>query len=282
MSPSASNGKVAKAEIARRADSALEMVQLTEHAHKRPGQLSGGQQQRVALARAIVLEPRLVLMDEPLSNLDASLRLEMRTEIRRLHQSLGLTTVYVTHDQEEALSLADRLVVLRDGIVQQIGTPEEVYGRPANRYVAGFMGYRNMLDVTVAGSSAKEGEHLSLRLADAPLTGLARAGDGLAAGGRGIAAIRPEDLDIASGDAKDGAGRIPAEIEVVEYHGRELAVQARLPDGQQVHFRTGDRLAPGDRVELTAAPERVLVFAPEETRESGPVQDPAGQRVTAT
>ncbi len=88
-------------------------------------------------------------MDEPLSNLDASLRLEMRTEIRRLHQSLGLTTVYVTHDQEEALSLADRLVVLRDGVMQQVGTPEDVYGRPANRYVAGFMGYRNMLDVTV-------------------------------------------------------------------------------------------------------------------------------------
>lgn len=116
--------KVPKAEATRRAHRALEMVQLTEHAHKRPGQLSGGQQQRVAIARAIVLEPRLVLMDEPLSNLDASLRLEMRTEIRRLHQSLGLTTVYVTHDQEEALSLADRLVVLRDGVMQQVGTPK--------------------------------------------------------------------------------------------------------------------------------------------------------------
>src|SRR5690606_35667742 len=117
-----------------------------------------GQQQRVAIARAVVLEPRLVLMDEPLSNLDAKLRLEMRTEIRRLHQSLGLTTVYVTHDQEEALSLADRLVVLREGRVQQIGTPEQLHDHPANWHVADFMGYRNLLDLTVesvSGSVAK-------------------------------------------------------------------------------------------------------------------------------
>ncbi|MEV8567471.1 ABC transporter ATP-binding protein [Streptomyces sp. NPDC051322] len=244
--------KVAKAEITRRADRALEMVQLTEHAHKRPGQLSGGQQQRVAIARAIVLEPRLVLMDEPLSNLDAALRLEMRTEIRRLHQSLDLTTVYVTHDQEEALSLADRLVVMRDGVMQQVGTPEEVYAQPANRYVASFMGYRNMLDVTV---TAQDGDRLALRLADTPLTGLGR--DVLVAGGRGVAAIRPEDLDVAD---EDTPGAVSADIEVVEYHGRELAVQARLLDGQPVHFRTGGRLAPGDRVWLAAAAERVLVF----------------------
>jgi putative spermidine/putrescine transport system ATP-binding protein len=244
--------KVAKAEITRRADRALDMVQLTEHTHKRPGQLSGGQQQRVAIARAIVLEPRLVLMDEPLSNLDAALRLEMRTEIRRLHQSLGLTTVYVTHDQEEALSLADRLVVMRDGVMQQVGTPEEVYGQPANRYVASFMGYRNMLDVTV---TAKDGDRLSLRLADTPLTGLDR--DTLAAGDSAVAAVRPEDLDVTDEGA---TGAVPADIEVVEYHGRELAVQARLSDGQPVHFRTGTRLSPGDRVWVAAAPERVLVF----------------------
>src|SRR2546421_9625635 len=141
--------KVARAERTRRTDEALRLVQLEAHASKFPGQLSGGQQQRVAIARAIVLEPRLVLMDEPLSNLDAALRLEMRTEIRRLHQTLGLTTVYVTHDQEEALALADRLVVLRDGEVQQVGSPEEVYAHPVNRYVAGFMGYRNMIPVEV-------------------------------------------------------------------------------------------------------------------------------------
>ncbi|MER7044888.1 ABC transporter ATP-binding protein [Streptomyces jumonjinensis] len=247
--------RVPKADIVRRTDRALETVQLTGHAHRRPGQLSGGQQQRVAIARAIVLEPRLVLMDEPLSNLDASLRLEMRTEIRRLHQSLGLTTVYVTHDQEEALSLADRLVVLRDGVTQQIGTPGEVYGRPANRYVAAFMGYRNMLDVTV---TAARGARLSLDLAGARITGLGRAP--LSAGDRAVAALRPEDLEPAA----DGPARgIPAAVEVVEYHGREFAVQARLGDGRPVHFRTARRPAPGDAVELTADPERVLVFPPD-------------------
>ncbi|MFI9603818.1 ABC transporter ATP-binding protein [Streptomyces sp. NPDC052043] len=252
--------KVPRAEAAERVTRALDMVQLTAHAHKRPGQLSGGQQQRVAIARAIVLEPRLVLMDEPLSNLDAALRLEMRAEIRRLHQRLGLTTVYVTHDQEEALSLADRLVVLRDGRTQQIGTPEEVYSRPANRYVASFMGYRTLLDATVTGT---RGPHVVVDIAGSPLVGLDR--DGVAAGGRVTAAIRPEDLDVAVGDeptdGTSGTPALPATVEVVEYHGRELAVQARLTDGRRVHFRTGKRLAPDDSVRLVAPPDRVLVFA---------------------
>ncbi|MER5771072.1 ABC transporter ATP-binding protein [Streptomyces sp. NPDC001985] len=270
--------KVPRAELLRRTDRALGLVQLTGHAHKRPGQLSGGQQQRVAIARAIVLEPRLVLMDEPLSNLDAALRLEMRTEIRRLHQSLGLTTVYVTHDQEEALSLADRLVVLRDGVTQQTGTPEEVYGHPANRCVASFMGYRNMLPVTVTGT--RPGGRLALRLGAAELTGVDRGG--LTAGSAGVAALRPEDLTVAgtgtpgsrSADAPP-PGRVPAVVEVVEYHGREFAVRARLGGGGPVHFRTPRALAPGDAVELTAAPERVLVFA-------GDGADPARPSGTAS
>ena len=118
-------------------------MRLGDQADKLPGQLSGGQQQRVAIARAIVIEPPLVLMDEPLSNLDAKLRLEMRAEIRRIHELVGSTTIYVTHDQDEALSLADRIVVLRDGVVRQVGTPEELYARPAHADVAEFMGYRN-------------------------------------------------------------------------------------------------------------------------------------------
>ena len=118
---------------------------------KLPGQLSGGQQQRVAIARAIVVEPPLVLMDEPLSNLDAKLRLEMRAEIRRIHTMLGCSTIYVTHDQEEALSLADRIVVLIDGQMRQIGTPEELYARPAHADVAEFMGYRNLVAVARRG-----------------------------------------------------------------------------------------------------------------------------------
>jgi putative spermidine/putrescine transport system ATP-binding protein len=134
-------------EIRRRVDSVLELVQLQAHADKLPGRLSGGQQQRVAIARAIVIEPPVILMDEPLSNLDAKLRLEMRAEIKRIHRDLGRTTIYVTHDQDEALSLADRIVVLNDGRTRQIGTPEELYARPANLQVARFMGYRNILEL---------------------------------------------------------------------------------------------------------------------------------------
>ncbi|MFJ5156528.1 ABC transporter ATP-binding protein [Streptomyces sp. NPDC088353] len=276
--------KVPRAEAAERVTRALGMVQLTAHAHKRPGQLSGGQQQRVAIARAIVLEPRLVLMDEPLSNLDAALRLEMRAEIRRLHQRLGLTTVYVTHDQEEALSLADRLVVLRDGRTQQIGTPEEVYSRPANRYVASFMGYRTLLDATVTGT---RGPHVVVDIAGSPLVGLDR--DGVTAGGRVTAAIRPEDLDAVTGDEPadgtsitSGTPGLPATVEVVEYHGRELAVQARLTDGRRVHFRTRERLAPDESVRLVAPPDRVLVFAADDgdgqpsDSGTGPSRGPGG------
>ncbi|WP_255955502.1 ABC transporter ATP-binding protein [Streptomyces odontomachi] len=265
--------KVPKAEAARRVDAALDLVHLADQAGKRPGQLSGGQQQRVAIARAVVLEPRLVLMDEPLSNLDAALRLEMRAEIRRLHQRLGLTTVYVTHDQEEALSLADRLVVLRDGRTQQIGTPEEVYATPANRYVASFMGYRTLLDATVVTG----GDRPVIEVAGARLTGADR--DRLPAGARATAAIRPEDIDvIAEGDGAPSGGALTATVEVVEYHGRELAVQARLADGQAVHFRTGTRLAPDDEVRLAAPPERVLVFAPDDA----PATAPAAPQTVAT
>jgi putative spermidine/putrescine transport system ATP-binding protein len=227
---------------------------LTDHARKFPAQLSGGQQQRVAIARAIVLEPPLVLMDEPLSNLDAALRIEMRTEIRRLHQSLGLTTVYVTHDQEEALALADRLVVLRDGDMQQVGSPEEVYAHPANRYVAGFMGYRNMVPVDVA---AADSDVVTVRGDGFELAGVNR--DGLT-GGTGVAAIRPEDFSVIGPDA-NGGNAIDAEVEIVEYHGREQVVEAILTGGQRLHVRTASRLAPGDTVRLSVPPERVLVFA---------------------
>ena len=236
---------MAKAEARRRVDEALALVQLEEHAEKFPGQLSGGQQQRVAIARAIVLEPALVLMDEPLSNLDAKLRLEMRTEIKRIHQTLGLTTVYVTHDQEEALSLADRLVLLRQGRVQQVGTPEEVYSEPANRFVAGFMGYRNELELPVTSVADK-----TVVLGD--LTGTRREDLGEVA----VAAIRPEDFTVG-----DGPNAMEVDVEVVEYQGREQAIQARTASGEPLHLRAPARLAPGDRVTVSVPPERVLVFA---------------------
>ncbi|WP_433555873.1 ABC transporter ATP-binding protein [Pseudonocardia xinjiangensis] len=248
--------RLARAEVARRTREAIRLVQLEEHADKLPGQLSGGQQQRVAIARAVVLEPSLVLMDEPLSNLDAKLRLEMRSEIRRLHQSLGLTTVYVTHDQEEALSLADRLVVLRQGRVQQIGTSEELHTRPANWHVADFMGFRNIMEVDathVDGTDVVvQGEGLRLRgTATAPT----------AVGDRVVAAVRPEDVLVGAGaDGADGPNATPATVEVVGYQGRELAVEVRTAAGRALHLRTEQRLAPGDAVTLTVDPERLLVY----------------------
>lgn len=138
--------KVAKAEIQRRVNVALAMVQMTDRADYKPNQLSGGQQQRVALARALVVKPTCLLLDEPLSNLDAKLRLEMRSEIRRICKSSGLTAVYVTHDQNEALSIADRMVVLNKGHIQQLGTPEQIYRQPVSRFVAEFIGESNFVE----------------------------------------------------------------------------------------------------------------------------------------
>ncbi|NOS75004.1 MAG: ABC transporter ATP-binding protein, partial [Methyloglobulus sp.] len=137
--------KVAKAEIRQRVNEALAMVQMTDRAEYKPNQLSGGQQQRVALARALVVKPTCLLLDEPLSNLDAKLRLEMRSEIRRICKSSGLTAVYVTHDQNEALSIADRMVVLDEGHIQQLGTPQQIYRQPSSRFVAEFIGESNFI-----------------------------------------------------------------------------------------------------------------------------------------
>src|SRR6478735_11247609 len=178
-----------RTEIARKVDEALAIVRLGDQGEKLPGQLSGGQQQRVAIARAIVIEPPLVLMDEPLSNLDAKLRLEMRAEIRRIHNELGATTIYVTHDQDEALSLADRIVVLRDGMIRQVGTPHELYEAPSHLDVADFMGFRNKLKGKII--SNQDG-HAVIDVEGAQLRGLAQ-GD-LPVGSSAFVAIRPDDL----------------------------------------------------------------------------------------
>jgi putative spermidine/putrescine transport system ATP-binding protein len=242
--------KTPRADIRSRADEVMRLVRLEDQAEKLPSQLSGGQQQRVAIARAIVYEPPLVLMDEPLSNLDAQLRQAMRIEIKHLHQALGLTTIYVTHDQEEALSMADRLVLLREGVVQQVGTPDEVYSQPANRYVAGFMGYRNMLSFDVASVSTGHAvlEEEGVRLAGrtfAPLTAK-----------RAVAAIRPEDI-VVEGPPPN---RIDVTAEVVEYHGREVLVEARMSGGEAIYFRTEKRLAVGDKTTVSVPAERVLIY----------------------
>jgi len=257
--------RLPRAEVARRTAAAVALVHLEEHAGKLPGQLSGGQQQRVAIARAVVLEPALVLMDEPLSNLDAKLRLEMRTEIRRLHQSLGLTTVYVTHDQEEALSMADRLVVLRQGRVQQVGTPEELHARPRTWHVADFMGFRNLFPASVVEVPA--GERVVVDAGGLRLVGVPA--QPVAVGDRVVVGVRPEDLHVgadgapADGGPADGGpadGTVTATVSVVEYQGREFAVEVRTAAGLRLHLRTTARLVPGDGVTLRVPAGRLLVF----------------------
>jgi putative spermidine/putrescine transport system ATP-binding protein len=238
-----------KAEIDRKVGEALALVRLQSEAAKLPGQLSGGQQQRVAIARAIVIEPPLVLMDEPLSNLDAKLRLEMRGEIRRIHNLIGTTTIYVTHDQDEALSLADRIVVMREGAVRQVGTPAELYARPAHADVAEFMGYRNLLPARLAGQN---GAYHRLSVGHATLEGVLME---QAAAADAVAAIRPEDLVVAPD------GPIEADAEACEYRGRSFFGSARTIDGMEVFFRSDRPVAAGDTVRLAADPAQVLVYA---------------------
>jgi putative spermidine/putrescine transport system ATP-binding protein len=238
-----------------RALAALRTVRLEEQAGRLPSQLSGGQQQRVAIARALAIEPEVVLMDEPLSNLDAALRIEMRTEIKRIYQERGLTVLYVTHDQEEALSLATRLVVLRKGRLEQTGTPQEVYTNPASAYVAGFMGYRNLFPAQVV--EAGTARQVSVSAFAAAMTGTLITGTGLAPGAGVTVAIRPEDLIIGT-EADPHA--IRAVAEVVEYHGRELSVRARTAAGGVLHLKTDEPVVAGSTLALTARPERVLVY----------------------
>ena len=242
---------VPKAQRTERVRRALDMVQLGSQAAKRPSQLSGGQQQRVAIARAIVTEPRLVLMDEPLSNLDAKLRIDMRTEVRLLHQDLGLTTIYVTHDQAEALSLADRLVVMRDGVVQQSGAPQEVYESPANIYVAAFVGYRNAIDGTMRSGGRMD-------IGDAVLT-VGDLGDRVGAAPHAVAMIRPDDVAIAETGAAE-ANTIDVTVRVSEYQGRAFAVEAQTASGTTIFGFSQTPLAPGSQAVASIAAESIRVY----------------------
>ena len=245
---------VAKAELERRVDAAIRTVRLESQAHKLPGQLSGGQQQRVAIARAIAIDPPLVLMDEPLSNLDAKLRLEMRQEIRRIHQDLGGVTIYVTHDQDEALSLADRIVVLRDGMIRQVGTPEDLYLRPAHIDVAEFMGFRNRLE----GTLISDGSVQPMARASADFGGTVLEGVALHSlpGPAVTAAIRPDDLTPV--DANHPG--IDATVEAFEYRGRDFFGTARTPAGVELFFRSEVPLHAGEAVRLSADPSKILIY----------------------
>lgn len=237
-------------EADKRVADALALVRLESQADKLPGQLSGGQQQRVAIARAVVIRPPIVLMDEPLSNLDAKLRLEMRAEIRGIHDQIGSTTIYVTHDQDEALSLADRIVVMSQGHIQQIGSPQDLYQRPVNIEVADFMGFRTRIPGRVISVSGNEAV---IEAAGARLSGSMRMP--LQVGDRAVLSVRPEDLVATT----DGDG-IPTTVASTEYRGRAFFGMARAADGSELYFRADDALPRGSKASLQPVAGRALVF----------------------
>jgi multiple sugar transport system ATP-binding protein len=239
-----------KAEIEAGVRRAAEILGLTALLDRYPRQLSGGQRQRVAMGRAIVRDPQVFLFDEPLSNLDAKLRVAMRTEIKELHQRLGTTTVYVTHDQIEAMTMADKIVVMHDGIVEQIGAPLELYDRPENLFVAGFIGSpaMNFFKGRIGANGAAGFETADgIRL---PISG-APAGSG---GRPAVYGIRPEHFRLAD----DGA---PAEVVVIEPTGSEIQVVARLGTTEVIAvFRERHMLKPGEKIRLKPEPKLVHLF----------------------
>ena len=220
--------KVDKAEIDKKVEEAAEVLDLKAHLDRKPANLSGGQRQRVAMGRAIVRDPRAFLMDEPLSNLDAKLRVQMRTEVSRIQQRLGTTTVYVTHDQTEAMTLGDRVAVMRAGVLQQVGSPMELYNEPRNLFVAGFIGSpaMNFMPGTV------EGDTLKLPIVDVRLPDELRG----KTSGEVIAGIRPEDFEDASlvGDARDRGNTFTAKIDVLESMGSELYAHFSVESDQTI------------------------------------------------
>jgi iron(III) transport system ATP-binding protein len=255
--------RVEPTEIRRRAMDTLRLVQMDALADRRPDQLSGGQQQRVALARAMAIRPRLLLMDEPLSNLDAKLRVEMRTEIRRLQRELGITTVYVTHDQEEALAISERLAVMHAGCVEQVGRPWEVYQAPQSAFVAQFIGTSNTLTGQLVEA---EGDWARVDVGGWMVHGRRR--DGLS--GKILVVFRPEALSLV-GEQPVGAGATIGEAVVVswEFLGAVVRYRLRLDDGRLFHL---DEHRPeaarlhkeGVRVRFLVRADDVMLFPAEE------------------
>jgi spermidine/putrescine ABC transporter ATP-binding subunit len=226
--------KTPSAEIRTRVEAVLANVRLVGLGERYPGQLSGGQQQRVALARALVLNPKILLLDEPLSNLDAKVRVQVRAEIRKLQKELAITTVYVTHDQEEALTLSDRIAVFNQGRIFQVGTPRELYQRPANRFVADFIGVNNLVDGTVRdieSGGARATVETAAGTLGALTTGNLRAGD------KCVVCVRPENVDLGEVTADENSVR--GRIAFVAYLGNTLRYDVELAPG--LTFKADDR-----------------------------------------
>jgi iron(III) transport system ATP-binding protein len=238
--------KLSRAEIEKKVGDALALVGLSAFADRRPAQLSGGQQQRVALARTIVIEPEVLLLDEPLSNLDARLRVEMRVELRQLQRKLGITAIYVTHDQEDANAVADSIAVLDQGRIQQIGSPIELYDRPVNRFVATFLGTANLIEGTIEPGGRFVADGLALPTVDGTP-------------GRACISIRPQDISVGTPD-----GNIPARIAEREFLGNitryhtQTGAQSIVVD---VPYRRGMKvLDVGETIGLIVPPSQVSVL----------------------
>jgi len=223
---------VPRGERTGRVREALDMVQLLHLAHRRPNQLSGGQQQRVALARALVKRPSVLLLDEPLGALDRKLRQQMQVELKLLQHRLELTFVFVTHDQEEALAMSNRIAVMRDGRIEQIGTPAELYDAPRTAYVAGFIGTQNFFAGTVEG-----GDAAALRDDGGTAIRAGRKADGVAAGDRGIAAVRPENVRLSRSEPKDAGNRVAGRVVTIVMLGDSLEYVIGIGDGREIFAR---------------------------------------------
>ncbi len=251
--------KTPKDQIEKRVGEAAAMLSLENLLNRKPRELSGGQRQRVALGRAIVREPAVFLMDEPLSNLDAKLRVQTRAEIARLHQRLKVTTVYVTHDQVEAMTMGQRIAVMSDARLQQVGTPQSLYDHPANRFVAGFIGSPSMnfatLDVTGTGDQVTLANGAFTMALPEPFKGR------LGSGGKVVMGVRPEHLTLA---ATGPAGTLNGLADVVEYLGNEELIHVNA-NGQDIVAVIGSehRVRPGDAMALQVPLDKVHLFDPE-------------------
>jgi multiple sugar transport system ATP-binding protein len=252
--------KFARKEIAQRVKEAADILGIGDLLKRKPRQLSGGQRQRVALGRAIVRHPRVFLFDEPLSNLDAKLRVQMRVELKKLHQRLGTTAIYVTHDQVEAMTLGDRVVVMKDGLVQQVGDPLELYNQPANKFVAGFIGSPAMNFATVTmmdGNGRLTAKNGGLEI-EVPATQADRlrghVGKQLTLG------VRPEDLHLAR-DADPPGLTFPSKVEVVEKLGSEILLDVRVGNDTMVAaVEPTVRAQISETLRLAVNPERLHFF----------------------
>jgi len=240
--------RVPAAEREERVTKALEMVKLDQLGARSPRQLSGGQQQRVALARALVNRPRVLLLDEPLGALDLKLRKEMQLELKHLQTHLGITFVYVTHDQEEALTMSDRIVLMRQGRIAQVGSPRDLYDRPASRYVADFIGDTNLIPGTVVESADGTA---TLRMGDTTLRGLSDAA--LAPGAEAWLTVRPEAIDLSDGAHPAGHNAVTGTVADAVYAGSALRVHVALPGGRRLvaNVPSATVLTNGSTVTLT-------------------------------